>query len=194
MSMLWLAPAAGAQTVTIPSSLNNNEPVGPGDTVEAGFQVTTGDANSGATTVSVTGATAKVSILCPNGSSQTITIKFPTQSLSVPAKNNGWFPASDNTYQGTTTAPSNLCGGKQGHTNGIVFTATFGEKCDDDRSGDKHDCCKPVCFRIHNRCRDSHGNDSGGSWDDDDRSCRQEKECMTTEKKGSCGCEDNDHN
>jgi hypothetical protein len=198
---MWLAPAASAQTVTIPSSMDNNEPIGPGDTVEAGFQITTGDSNSGATTVSVTGAIAHIAVRCPNGSSQTITINFPSQSLSVPNNNKGWFPPSDNTYQGKTTAPSNLCGGKQGRTNGTVFTATFGEKCDDrsgdnrDRSGDNHPCCQPVCFRFHDRFHDSHkGSDSGGSWDDDDRSCKQEKECMTTEKRGTCGCEDEEHN
>jgi len=111
ISTLWLVPAASAQAVTIASSMDNNTPIRPGDTVEAGFQVTAGDAQSGAMTTSVTSAIAHMSVSCPGGGSQTITINFPSQSVSVPAKNSGWYPSNANIYQGKGIAPSNLCGG-----------------------------------------------------------------------------------
>src|ERR1700676_3122174 len=132
ISTLWLAPAASAQTVTITSSMGINTPISPGDTVQAGFQVASGDATSGAVTVSVTGATGHISVGCPDGSTQTITINFPSSSVQVPAKNNAWFPSANNTYQGKAIAPSNLCGGKGGVEKGAVFNISHGEKCDND--------------------------------------------------------------
>ena len=181
---LWLVPAASAQTVTLASSLDNNTPIRAGDTIEAGFQVTTGDASSGGRTVSVTSALGQISVSCPDGKSQTIPISFSSQSLSVPAKNGGWFPSNDNTYQGKAIAPSNLCGGKQGHYSGTVFTATYGQKCDGD--GDDR-CCRPVCFRYHFACNHQ-GGVSGGSWDNDDVSCKQTKKCISADSKDDCGC------
>lgn len=187
-SGLYLVPAASAQTVTLASSLDNNTPISPGDTIEAGFQVTTGSPYSGGRTVSLNSAIGQISISCPDGKSQTIPISFSSQSLSVPAKNSGWFPSDNNTYQGKAIAPYNLCGGKQGHYSGTVFTATYGQKCDGD--GDKDDrCCRPVCFRYHFAC--SHrGALSGGSWDNDDVSCKQEQKCISPSSKDECGCSD----
>ena len=191
ISAIWLVPAASAQTVTIASSKDMNTPILPGDTVQAGFQVASGDATSGAVTVSVTGATGRISVGCPDGSTQTITINFPSSSVQVPAKNNAWFPSADNTYQGKAIAPSNLCGGKGGLDKGAVFNINHGEKCDDNDSKKHGGCCHPVCFRVH-RERDHDGGHSGGEWDDDDHSCKQEKRCSTAEDKDDCSCHDKD--
>ena len=193
ISALGLVPAASAQTVTIASSKGLNTHISPGDTVQAGFQVTSGGANSGTVTVSVTGATGHISVGCPDGSTQSITINFPSVSVPVPAKNNAWFPSDNNTYQGKAIAPSNLCGGKGGLDKGAVFNINHGEKCDDNESK-KHDggCCQPVCFRVH-RERDHEGDHSGGEWDDDDHSCKEEKRCSTAEEKDDCSCHDKEH-
>jgi hypothetical protein len=205
ISALWLVPAASAQTVTIASSKGINTHIGPGDTVHAGFQVTSGGANSGAITVSVTGATGNISVGCPDGSTQTITINFPATSVPVPAKNNAWFPADNNTYQGTAIAPSNLCGGKGGLDKGAVFNINHGERCDNNNNdnnnnnnnmskkhGEGGGCCEPVCFRVH-RERDHEGDHSGGEWDDDEHSCKKEKHCSTAEEKDDCSCHDHEH-
>ena len=192
ISTLWLVPAASAQTVTIASSMDVNTPIGPGDTVQAGFQVTPGDAISGAITVSVTSAVGHISVGCPDGSTQTITINFPSSSVQLPAKNNAWFPSDNNTYQGKAIAPSNLCGGKGGLEKGAVFTINHGEKCDDNQSKTKKGgCCHPVCFRVH-REREHNGGRSGGEWDDEDRSCKNEKHCSSEETKDGCSCREKD--
>jgi hypothetical protein len=191
ISTLWLVPAASAQTVTIASSMDVNTPIAPGDAIQAGFQVTSGDAISGAITVSVTSAIGYISVACPDGSSQKITINFPSTSVPVPAKNNAWFPSASNTYQGKAIAPSNLCGGKGGVEKGAVFTINHGESCEDNKSK-KSDCCHTVCFRVHTE-REHNGGHSGGSWDDDDRSCKKHKECSSAEDKDGCSCSDEKH-
>jgi hypothetical protein len=188
---LWLVPAASSQTVTIASSKDINMPISPGDTVLAGFQVASGDATSGAVTVSVTGATGHIAVGCPDGSTQTITINFPSTSVPVPANNSAWFPADNNTYQGKAIAPSNLCGGKAGIDKGAVFSINHGEKCDDNDIKKHGGCCHQMCFRVH-REREHDGGRSGGDWDDDDRSCKQEKHCATAVDKDDCSCHDKD--
>ena len=192
ISTVWFVPAASAQTVTITSSMGTNTPISPGDTVQAGFQVASGDATSGAVTVSVTGATGHISVGCPDGSTQTITINFPSTSVPVPANNSAWFPSDNNTYQGKAIAPSNLCGGKGGIDKGAVFSINHGEKCDDNDIKKHGGCCHQMCFRVH-RERDHDGGRSGGDWDDDDRSCKKEKRCATAEDKDDCSCKDDHH-
>lgn len=191
ISTLCLAPAGSAQTVTITSSMGINTPISPGDTVQAGFQVASGDATSGAVTVLVTGATGHISVGCPDGSTQTITINFPSSSVPVPANNSAWFPSANNTYQGKAIAPSNLCGGKGGIDKGAVFSFNHGEKCDDNDIKKHGGCCHQMCFRVHREC-DHGGGRFGGDWDDDDRSCKKEKRCATAEDRDDCSCKDKD--
>jgi hypothetical protein len=186
LSTLWLAPSAKAQTVTMPSSMNNNSPIYPGDTFQVGFQVEIADDTSGGTTVSVTGASAQVSVSCPSGNNQTLTVNIPAQSVYLSGYQSGWSPSS-NTYQGQITAPSSLCGGQQGRINGIVFTATYGQKCDGDNDRDDQECCHIICFRFRDQC-DHHGQLWGGSWDDDDETCKQQKQCISSQQRNHCNC------
>jgi hypothetical protein len=185
LSTIWLAPAASAQTVILAGSMDSKLPVSPGDTVAVGYEVALADASPSptATMVSVTNAVVQLSVSCPNGKSQTITIKLPSQSFSVSANNNSWVP-SDSVYQGQTTVPSTLCGGHQGTTNGATFMATSGFSC---HENSVEGCCHNVCFRFHHRHHHD-GDDEGGTFSD--TSCKIEKYCNSPENRehGQC-CE-----
>jgi hypothetical protein len=178
------APAASAQTAIIAGSMNSNLPVRPGDTIRVGYEVSLADASasSTATTISVTSAVVLVSVTCPKGASQTITINIPAQSFSVTANTSNWS-SSANAYQGQTRAPSNLCGGLGGTTNGATFTATSSVGC---HANSEEGCCHNVCFRFHCQYQDQ-----GGSFSD--RSCKPEKQCESPEKRehGPC-CREKD--
>jgi hypothetical protein len=178
-----IAPSARAQTVMIAGSMDSNLPVRPGDIIASGYQVSLADtsASSTATTVSVTNAVVLVSIKCPTGKSETITVNLSPRSFSVPANSSNWS-ASATDYQGQTKAPSSLCGGQQGTTNGATFTATSAVSC---HANSAQGCCHNVCFRFHDKF-----NNRGGTFSN--TSCKPEKQCESPEmqKHGNCCSKD----
>jgi len=178
-----IAPSARAQTVMIAGSMDSNLPVRPGDTIASGYQVSLADAtaSSTATTISMTNAAVLVSIKCPNGKSETITVNLSPNSLSVPANSSNWSSSATG-YQGQKKAPSNLCGGQQGTTNGATFTATSAVSC---HANSEQGCCHNVCFRFHDKF-----NDRGGTFSN--MSCKPEKQCESPEmqKHGNCCSKD----
>jgi hypothetical protein len=192
-------PAANAQTVMIGSSVDHGLPVHPGDTIRAGYQVSIDDdsKSSGATTISVTNAVVVVSIACSKGKGddnkgdkddndrgnkdETITINLSPRTFSVPDNSRNWSsPAND--YQGQTTAPAGLCGGKGGTTDGATFRATSSFTC---HAKSDEGCCHNVCFRFHVLY-----NNRGGDFSE--KSCKREKECASPEKRGNGHCCDKD--
>jgi hypothetical protein len=178
---LWLAPATSAQSVIMAGSTSKIT-VNPGDTIEAGYEVAIAKAPHPADTVSVTNAVVRVSVNCPNGSSQTLNINLASQSVLVPADSNDWSPGGS-VYQGRARAPSNLCGGQQGSTNGATFMATFGHEC---HQGNK-DCCHEHCFRFHVRCYHN-GNDHEGEMSDRHCEGKEDRECESPEKREHREC------
>jgi hypothetical protein len=187
ISAACLVPAANAQTLTIASSNDFNTPIWSGDVVQAGFQLALSDGQSPASTISVPSAIGLITVNCPDGKSQTITLNFSVQSISVPAKNAGWFPGGQNTYQAQATAPPNLCKGKQGFYHGCIFTLTYSQKCDRDGDKDDSSCCHPVCCHFHFGCL-HFGSLFGGDWDDANRSCSQPPTCVSGQNKNGCSC------
>ena len=107
VSALWLTPAASAQSVIMAAPTTGNLTVSPGDTIEAGFEVAIAQNSHSTDTVSVTSAVVRVSVNCPNGNSQTISINIPSKSISVPADSGQWS-SGGSVYHGQTTAPSTL--------------------------------------------------------------------------------------
>jgi hypothetical protein len=187
VSALWLAPSSKADslTMTVPT---NNLTVSPGDTIAAGYQVAISKPRHATDTVSMTGV-VRISVSCPNGRSESISISLASQSITVPADGNGWYPGNT-AYQGQITAPSNLCGGRPGKTNGATFTETHGHSCHK-RSNDNEDCHHDHCFRFHIRDRHNGGDHDG---DFSNRDCdNDEHECEspdTREKRDDCKEED----
>lgn len=80
-------------------------------------------------TVTVSSGLAQMSVICPDGSAQTLSITFPEQSYTVGVNDPSWYPSDQSSslvYQGATMAPAILCGGKPGYApNGATFSASF---------------------------------------------------------------------
>ena len=162
-------------------------PVHPGDTIRAGYQVSIDDdeRSSRASTISVTNAVVKVSIKCSSGDrdneheggEQTITINLSPRTFSVPANSRNWS-SPQNDYQGQTTAPAGLCGGKGGTTDGATFRANSSFSC---QGKSDEGCCHNVCFRFHVQY-----NNRGGTFSE--KSCKPEKQCASPEKRGDGHC------
>jgi hypothetical protein len=178
ISVLWLTPPASAQSVVI-AGPTGNLTVSPGDTIEAGYEVAIGQSFHPEDTVSMTNAVVRVSVNCPDGSSQTITINLGPQPVTVTADANAWFP-SDTTFQGQTIVPSTQCGGKQGTTKGATFMAKFGHGCHRLRKDESDKDCRDDdhCFRFHIRDHNNGGDRDGGF---SDRDCEKHKECESPE-------------
>jgi hypothetical protein len=109
--------------------MEGNLPVNPGDTVKAGFDFTVPGSHP-ADTVTLSNVSVTLPVKCPNGTTDTLTIPIPNQTITVPANNSNWFPSGDQNsplvYQGSITAPAALCGGEQGHApQGATFTASL---------------------------------------------------------------------
>jgi hypothetical protein len=176
---LWLTPAASAQSVVMAGPAGNFT-VSPGDTIEAGYEVAIGRGFHPSDTVSVTNAVVQVSVNCPNGSSQTITVNIGSQPVTVEADSNAWSP-SDSTYQGQTKVSSTLCGGTQGRTSGATFMATFGHSCKIRKDESEKDCRdNDHCFRFHIRGHHN-GDDRDGGFGD--RHCEKHEECESPETR-----------
>src|ERR1700682_4444870 len=84
ISAFWLAPTSNAQSLMMTGSTRNLT-VSPGDTIEAGYEVAIPKSPHATDTVAMTNAVVRVSVSCPNGSSQTITINLGSQSAPVAA-------------------------------------------------------------------------------------------------------------
>jgi hypothetical protein len=192
ISALWLAPAASAQSVIMTGSTNNIT-VSPGDTIEAGYQVSVPKSHHPVETVSPTTAVVRVPVNCPNGSSQTITINLSSQSVTVPADSIAWSPGGK-VYQGQTKAPSTLCGGKQGSTKGATFMATFGHACHARNHESEEDCCHQHHFRFHihrhhkGNGGNDHDGDQEGEFNDEHGEQENERECESPEKANHPVC------
>lgn len=191
VSALWLAPTSNAESVIVAGSTSKLT-VNPGDTIEAGYEVAIAKTTHPAETVSVTSAVVRVSVSCPDGSSETININLPSQPVSMPADSINWSPG-DSTYQGQAKVPSTLCGGRQGSTNGATLMVTFGHTCHAREHESDGDCCHEHCFRFHFR---SHHNGDDRDAGFGDRHCEneQERECESPEKREhrEC-CKEKDH-
>jgi hypothetical protein len=171
----WLVPPASAQGTVVISGAVDNLHVSPNDILFFGYEVAVTDSDPTSTTVSVTNTTVQLSVSCPNGGSQIITLNVPTQSFMVPAHTTNWFP-SDNIYQGQTAMPPTLCGGKAGTETALTFKTNFTYTC---KSGFGQDCCHKVCFRM----RHKHNRENPCSFRD---YCEPSKQCTSPEKHGCC--------
>jgi hypothetical protein len=177
VSALWLGPTLNAQSLTM-TGPTSNLIVSPGDTIEAGYEVAISKSPHATDTVSMTNAVVRVSVSCPDGSSQSITINLGSQSVTVPANGTGWSPGI---YQGQTKALSTLCGGRPGKTNGATLMGTYGHSCRRraDESGD--DCHRDHCFRFRVR---NHHNGDNEEGDFSDKHCdNDEHECESPDKR-----------
>jgi hypothetical protein len=175
ISALCLAPPGSAQvTVVIPGALHSGT-IHPGDTLSLAYQVSITNPNTISAKVSVTNPMMQVSVRCPDGSSQTITVNAPAQSLSMPANNSSWFP-SVATYQAKAIVPSTLCGGQGGVETAVTFTATSKMHCD---VFSVQGCCHRVCHRFHHK-----HNDEAPEPDNED--CKEERECESGQTSGCC--------
>jgi hypothetical protein len=88
-----------------------------GATVDAGYQLAVGGREHPAATVSLVSGSVQADVQCFDGRSFTLTIPFPeTESLSIPAGDQSFYPR--NTLQGSAT--STTCSGV---LQGAYFTA-----------------------------------------------------------------------
>jgi hypothetical protein len=176
IAALCFAPAASAQATVVIAGLVDRSTVKPGDKISLRYEVALTDNNSDQTTVSITNTKMSLSVRCPNGSFQAIMINPSARSFLVPANsNNNWLP-SDSTYEGQTTAPATLCGGKPGVETAVIFTTLSKVTC---RANSVQGCCHTVCFRM---CHKHEGNGPTSFRN----SCKPEKECISAQKVGCC--------
>jgi hypothetical protein len=154
------APPVCSAGVSISGSMEGNLPVNPGDTIKAGFDFTVPGSHA-ADTVTFSNVSVTLPVQCPNGSTDTLTIPIPNQTITDPANDGGdWFPSGDQNsplvYQGSITAPSNLCGGEQGHApQGATFTASLAASTNDS-----------VHVRFH------YSDNTSGSWSGTNSYCQ----------------------
>ena len=185
MAALCIAPAASAQIVVLSGSMDSNLPVSPGNTIQVGYQVSLDDVSpsSTTTTILVAAAVAQIFVQCPNRTFEIIPVNFPSQSILVPANAPTWS-SSPTLYQGQATVPPYLCGGKQGTTNGAIFTCITLIKCNGNSS---QNCCHNVCFRFHSKYQGR-----GGTFSSD--FCIRQQECVSPESQSQGPCCSNKHN
>ena len=89
-------------------SMKNNLNIDSGDTAMAGYDLWLGGNHPAAAATLVSGS-VEADVSCPDGRSYTLTVPLPaSQSYSIPANNNNWFPSpiqkSPLVYQGSATA------------------------------------------------------------------------------------------
>ena len=167
ISALCLVPAASGQsTNTIVLTGPGGQTIHPGDTVAAAYQASIADPNSIADTIAVTSSTLSVSVACPNGKSQVFSLTGPTASIDIPANSSAWYPSTPVTRQGN--APSTLCGGNAGVTNGLTLTTTDGMTC---HANSAQGCCHSVCMKSPNP---------------NSNACKPFKSCVSGQNGGCC--------
>src|SRR5438445_13064085 len=181
IAVYCLAPPASTQgTVVIPGVVINGPTIHPGDIISLGYEVAITDTNPVPITIAVTNPTMQLSVTCPNGSSETITVNAPAQSFLIPANINTWFP-SDTTYEGATTAPPTLCGGQGGVETAVTFTSTSTMTCN---ANSAQGCCHTMCGRMHHKDHESATgaeHESGFA-----QSCKPVKQCTSAQPGGCC--------
>lgn len=147
----------------------NNQVKGlnPGDTIQAGFAVSMPTAHPEAT-VQVPNGKIEMDIACPDGSSYTLSVPLPSQTFTIPANSNKWFPApqqnSPLVYQGSATNPGCKTGAP-GKATRAYFTAVG---LQDGYAGDgggpgfiTTDTVNPSQVRFHLA---NSSNGAGGHW------------------------------
>ncbi len=110
----------------------------------------------------------------------TLSIHLSARTYSIPANGNFSSPAND--YQGQITAPSNLCGGRNGTVDGATFSTNSAFTC---RANASEGCCHKVCFHFHVLY-----NNHGGTFSR--KECEHERECASPTKRGKGHCCDKD--
>jgi hypothetical protein len=146
---------------------NQVHKLSPGDTIEAGFAVSMPTAHPEAT-VQVPNGRIEMDIECPDGSSYTLAVPLPSQTFTIPANSNKWFPSpvqkSPLVYQGSATNPG-CKSGAQGKATRAYFTAVG---LQDGYAGDgagpgfiTTDTVNPSQVRFHLA---NSSNGSGGHW------------------------------
>ena len=113
--------------VTITGSMEGTTQIQPGDTVQAGYNLTMPGLNSAAT-VTMLDATVYLPVSCTIGGTNVgdIAIDLASGPYSFNGSSTGWLPAkgADNasTFEGSTFAP-NLCNGQTMYNQGAVFSS-----------------------------------------------------------------------
>jgi len=172
ISALYLVPAASAQgTFSIPGAVDKLS-VHPGDTISLAYAVAITDPNSIPVTVSEINTVLQLSVQCPNGSSQTITVNAPAQSLLIPANNSNYFPAAGV----KTTVPSTLCGGNAGVETAVTMTTTSTMTCN---ANSAQGCCHTMCTRFTHQ----HNNLPPPGFSN---ACKPAKQCTSAQHGGCC--------
>jgi len=169
---LSFAPAASAQGVVTISG-KAGETVHPGDSFHLIYQVAITNPNSISVTVSEINTVMHLSVSCPNGSSQTISVNAPAESLVIPANNSNWIPSP---AQAETTVPSTLCGGNAGVVSAVTFTSSSTVTCN---ANSAQGCCHNFCTRFtHQR--------NGVPPPGFSESCKSAKQCTSAQNGGCC--------
>ncbi len=141
---------ASATSVTLSGAMEGNIAVNPGDTVRAGYAIAMPGAHPAAQ-VTISSAGAAVQVTCSGGKTQWINIGLPGQTFAIAASDASWQPSADPgaAWQGSTTAPSGLCGGSGGHApKGATMWANLTST----------DTADPVSIRFH------YSDNSPGAW------------------------------
>lgn len=143
---------ARADNVILAGSMEGLLTINPGDTLRAGYDVMIPGTHPAAT-VTLSGGQLQLNVMCTNGSAQTLTMTFPSQSYTIATNNNSWYPTADQTnaasYEASLTVPSSLCGGNPGRAvNGATFAGDL----------DSTDAADSTSMRFH------YSNNSPGGW------------------------------
>jgi hypothetical protein len=170
---LYLVPAASAQGTVVIAGSVDKVPLRPGDAIQLGYEVAITDPDSTSTTVSVTNMVMQLSVGCPDGSSQTITINAPAQSFDVPPNPSSWVPSNST----QATAPPTLCGGKAGVESAVTFSANLATTC---HANSAQGCCHNPCVRVHHK----HGGETVPP--PSSESCKPAKQCTSAQHGGCC--------
>jgi len=105
---------------TVVLSMTRPLDINSGGTVLAGYDLTMPDGHPAAT-LSLAGGSVQTDVSCADGTSYTLAIPLPSQSYSIPANDDSWFPSPNQNsplvYQGTATAA--VCSG------GVAKTTYF---------------------------------------------------------------------
>jgi hypothetical protein len=105
---------------------NHVHKLSPGDIIEAGFAVRMPRRAHPEATVQVPNARIEMDIECPDGSSYTLAVPLASQTITIPANSNKWFPSSapkgPPVYQGSATNPG-CKSGANGKATRAYFTA-----------------------------------------------------------------------
>lgn len=142
------ASASGSGAVTSgPHHLQAKSTIKPGDWIALGYVLNIGGPHPAAT-VDVESPVARFPVSCTQGGSPiTVRVNLPNGQISVPAKDNHWYPtgaaAQAASYESSVQAPDLCNGGAMwlgaGDANGVLYTATL----------TSNDTTDPVTIQFH---------------------------------------------